>query len=279
MTTKRQLVSSVLAASAAAALSFTLTAPAAAANAHTTAPDNGTTVTQQEDRQLTPIDRRYWSDPELRRVLGPPVDSEQDLGEISYRQFENGWMYHTSSTGVHETHGAIADKYTEVGTHYTYGVPVTDELSTPDGVGRFNYFEGTDAIGTASIYWTRYTGAQGTWGPVQQFWGDHGWETGFLSYPTTTTADTPHKPGVFSHFLGADGSGASVYWSPDTGAHSVQGTIREEWAQLGWEDSWLGFPTSNEYDIPGGKRSDFQGGFITWNASTGIATAHRYSSE
>lgn len=276
MKTKRPLIGSALAATAAAALSLSLAVPASGVSAHTAMPGNGSALTQVETQEFTPIERRYWSDPELRQLLGNPVDTEYDLGEISYQEFEYGYLYYTPSTGVHEVHGEIADKYTQVGTHEAYGVPTTDELPTPDGVGRFNAFEGTDTIGLASIYWTPMTGAQGVWGPVREFWADHGYETGYLSYPTTTTADTPRNPGVFSHFLGADGHGASVYWSSDSGAHSVQGTIRQKWAQLGWEDSYLGFPTSNEYDIPGGKRSDFEGGYIIWNASTGIATDYPY---
>jgi stage II sporulation protein D len=49
----------------------------------------------------------------------------------------------------------------------------------------------------------------------------------------------------------------------------VRGAIRARWAQLGWENSRLGFPTSDEYAIPGGRRSDFQGGYITWTPATG----------
>jgi hypothetical protein len=31
----------------------------------------------------------------------------------------------------------------------------------------------------------------------------------------------------------------------------------------------LGYPVSNQYDVPGGKRNDFQRGSIVWDARTG----------
>ena len=42
---------------------------------------------------------------------------------------------------------------------------------------------------------------------------------------------------------------------------------------LGWEAGALGYPVSDEYDAPGGKRSDFQHGSITWSAATNEARA------
>ena len=51
--------------------------------------------------------------------------------------------------------------------------------------------------------------------------------------------------------------------------------IRDLWAQLGWENSQLGFPTSDEFAIAGGgRRSNFQNGcYIDWFPATG-ATAY-----
>ncbi|MGI8680035.1 MAG: hypothetical protein ACR2LX_15405, partial [Jatrophihabitans sp.] len=34
------------------------------------------------------------------------------------------------------------------------------------------------------------------------------------------------------------------------------------------------YPTSDELNDPIGKRSNFQGGYITWNATTNTATAY-----
>jgi len=49
---------------------------------------------------------------------------------------------------------------------------------------------------------------------------------------------------------------------------AVQGAIYAQWASLGYERSGLGYPITDEYAIPGGRRNDFVHGTITWQAST-----------
>jgi len=52
-----------------------------------------------------------------------------------------------------EVHGDIRKKYDALGgPGGPLGLPLTDETATPDGVGRFNHFQG------GSIYWTPRTG-------------------------------------------------------------------------------------------------------------------------
>jgi len=52
----------------------------------------------------------------------------------------------------------------------------------------------------------------------------------------------------------------------------VYGAIRAKWAELGWENSALGYPMSDEYAVTGGRESEFQKGYITHNATTGALT-------
>ncbi len=89
-----------------------------------------------------------------------------------------------------------------------------------------------------------------------------------LFAPTTTPElTTPDTIGRYNHFDG--GTGGSIYWTPATGAFSVHGAIRGHWASLGWELSSLGYPVSDEYAVPGGARSDFQHGSLTYRFSDG----------
>ncbi|MFZ1029010.1 MAG: peptidoglycan DD-metalloendopeptidase family protein, partial [Limnoraphis robusta] len=41
--------------------------------------------------------------------------------------------------------------------------------------------------------------------------------------------------------------------------------LQREYNDLGGSGSWLGFPTRREYDWNGGKRTDFEGGYIYWD--------------
>jgi len=50
----------------------------------------------------------------------------------------------------------------------------------------------------------------------------------------------------------------------------VMGGIFEKYKAMGYSSSWLGFPISDEYDVTGGARSDFEGGNISWTPQGGM---------
>src|SRR5664280_1380267 len=184
------------------------------------------------------------------------------LAGARMEDFAGGKIYWSPGTGAHEVHGAILGKYLEWGGPAGYGLPVTDETTTPDGVGRFNHFDGG-----RSIYWTPGTGAHTVYGAIRAEWQGLGWERSTLGYPATDEGDGL-TGARYNHF-----QAGSIYWSPSTGAHEVHGAIRDTWATLGWEHGALGLPTSDEFAITGGRQSDFQGGYITWTP-TGGAVVH-----
>jgi hypothetical protein len=193
--------------------------------------------------------------------LGFPLTDEWPTPDLGgrFNHFQGGSIYWTSSTGAHEVHGAIRDKWSALGWERgLLGYPLTDELPTPDGVGRFNHFQG------GSVYWSPATGAHEVHGAIRDKWSALGWERGFLGYPLTDESATPDGIGRFNHF-----QGGSVYWSPATGAHEVHGLIRDRWSALGWERGVLGYPITDEFTVPGGRQSSFQGGFLRFTAATG----------
>jgi len=51
--------------------------------------------------------------------------------------------------------------------------------------------------------------------------------------------------------------------------HDLLGGIRNAYVAAGGAPGSLGFPTTDEYDSNGGKRQDFEGGSIIWNATAG----------
>jgi uncharacterized protein with LGFP repeats len=167
----------------------------------------------------------------------------------------------------------IGQKYKALGGPTSVlGFPITDETGTPDGVGRFNHFSSTDGFG-ASIYWTPSTGAWSIHGAIRAKWASLGWETSFMGYPVTDETGTPDGVGRFNHFSSDDGFGASIYWTPSTGAWSIHGAILAKWASMGWERSCLGYPVTDEFGIAGGRQSNLQGGFIAYSFSSGQANS------
>ncbi|MCX2732481.1 hypothetical protein OOZ19_19750 [Saccharopolyspora sp. NFXS83] len=257
---------------AAAAVPLALAGPAATA---ATAPEPAAQTAQAEQQAFTAIEDRYWNDAALRELLGEPVDSEQNAEKFNYQQYQHGWMFQNLGDGaVTAIQGDIAARYTELGGAPELGAATTDELVAPDGVGRYNHFTGGSVH--PSIYWTPDTGAQAVWGPVRDFWESKGWEVGYLGYPTKSTSTTADGAGAYNHFVGPDGAGASVYWSDESGAHSVQGDIRDVWAGQGWETGTLGYPTTDELVVADGvgRYNEFAGtggepGAAYWSPDSG----------
>ncbi|HEY9631344.1 MAG TPA: hypothetical protein V6C84_28980 [Coleofasciculaceae cyanobacterium] len=195
--------------------------------------------------------------------LGAPTTPETTApdGVGAFRHFANGSIYWSPATGAHEVHGLIRSKWSSLGWERSFlGYPLTDELATPDGRGRYNHFQG------GSIYWTSETGAHEVHGDIRGKWSSLGWERSFLGYPLTDESVTPDGRGRYNHF-----QGGSIYWTPQTGAHEVHGAIRGKWAELGWERSFLGYPLTDELVTPDGRGryNHFQGGSIYWTPQTG----------
>jgi uncharacterized protein with LGFP repeats len=82
---------------------------------------------------------------------------------------------------------------------------VSDETTTPDGIGRYNHFQG------GSIYWTPQTGAHEVHGFIRNKWAFLRWERGRLKYPTSDEfQDGPYRRSNFQ--------GGYIRWSEKTGA-------------------------------------------------------------
>ena len=197
-------------------------------------------------------------------VLGAPLDNEFDTPGVAgarTEDFARGKIYWSPSTGAYEVHGAILDKYLEWGGPASYGLPVTNETTTPDGVGRFNHF-----TNGRSIYWTPGTGAHTVYGAIRAEWQGLGWELGIMGYPITDESDA--TGGRYNGF-----QGGAIVWSPASGAHETHGAIRAQWAAQDYERGPLGFPVTDEFAIPNGRQSTFQHGYLTWDSRTGAVKA------
>ena len=195
--------------------------------------------------------------------LGPESPTPDGVG--SFRHYQFGSIYWTPQTGAHEVHGAIREKWAALGWE-NFGYPATDETGTPDGVGRFNHFHNIQNNGDSSIYWTPQTDAHEVHGAIREKWASLGWE--HSGYPVTDETGTPDGMGRFNHFHNIQNNGdSSIYWTPQTGAHEVHGAIREKWASLGWERSWLGYPSTDEFQTADltWQCNHFQNGSIIWS--------------
>ncbi len=94
---------------------------------------------------------------------------------------------------------------------------------------------------------------------------------GLLGNSTGSEAVAPDNVGHYQHF-----QGGSIYWTPATCAREVNGSIHALWANLGWERSVLGYPTTDETMTPDGvgRYNHFQHGSIYWTPLTGAHEVH-----
>jgi hypothetical protein len=101
--------------------------------------------------------------------------------------------------------------------------------------------------------------------PVEEKYTELGDAGSFLGAPTTPEKTAPDGVGKYRHY-----AGGSIYWHPQTGAHAVRGLIRQAWADQGWEQSFLGYPLTDEIDTVSGagKVTRFQGGDLIWRPQT-----------
>ena len=114
--------------------------------------------------------------------------------------------------------------------------------------------------------------------PIDQHYKNH---SALLGEPLHEERACPDGVGRYRTYRNG-----SIHWHPDTGAWETHGAIRGVWAELGWENGFLGYPTSDESDFSNfdyivgvlgdpymeetpeprilGRKSFFQGGCVVW---------------
>ena len=161
---------------------------------------------------------------------------------------------------------AIREKWAAVGKERSpLGDSVGDEVPTFDGVGRWQQFKG------GMISWHPETGAHIVWGKIGERWLEIGREQ--FGYPITdelVRADGRGRGNDFRALHLPHKPVASIFWSPETGAHEVFGAIREKWTELGAERSSLGYPVSPEQAQADGRVQRFQRGSLFWSPQSGV---------
>ncbi|MQY19770.1 LGFP repeat-containing protein [Nocardia macrotermitis] len=156
--------------------------------------------------------------------------------------------------GAFDVGGAIEKAYDKAGGASFFGNPTGPESAAQGG--RFQVFERG-----CSIYWSVGTDAHDVCGLIRDKYAELGWERSPLGFPLSNESKAGNDgAGRYNMF-----PGGVIYWSEDTGAHAVWGSIAGVWQGNGAEKGRYGYPTSDEYDYNDGKAQDFQGGRITWH--------------
>ncbi|MGY1690050.1 LGFP repeat-containing protein [Geodermatophilus sp. SYSU D01105] len=198
-------------------------------------------------------------------VLGLPTTDDVPAARGGARaSLQGGVIYWSSSTGAHVVRGAVLQRWRALGgAGGELGYPTASYSNTPGVVGgKANQFSG------GSIFWSRDTGARVLRGAVLERYVAAGGPR-VLGFPTTddVAAGSGRKVTL---------TGGAIYWSQATGAQVVLGAAATEYARLGAEASYLGFPVSSTTVSGNEARTEFQGGYILVDQE-GRPTAHRNS--
>ncbi|MBT1258277.1 LGFP repeat-containing protein [Rhodococcus erythropolis] len=164
-----------------------------------------------------------------------------------------------------EVCGAIRDKYNSLGAQWGFlSFPTSGEQTSPDGHGKFTTFV------NGPIYWSAAGGAHPVLNSFLNRWGVHGYEMGWLGYPTTD--EIVHADGVGRRQEFQNGA-IYVAFQNAIGSAIKNGPIRDKWNGVGAETpgSVLGYLTGDEIPLPDGqgRMARFQRGVVYWHPSTG----------
>jgi len=197
------------------------------------------------NEMISKIDAKYAQN----TWLGAATTGYETLNGGMFRHYEGGSIYIGNDVGeAHEVHGHIRDKWANLGWENSFlGYPTTDELTTPDGVGRYNHFQ------NGSIYWYPNAGAFEVHGLIRDKWAELGWERSVLGYPLSDELDTADGQGKYTKF-----QNGRIYYHPTYGTHFIKyGKIYLNWADGGFETGSIGYPTSDTYTENGYDKQSF----------------------
>lgn len=201
-----------------------------------------------------------------KSAIGYLITDESDATKHRARKslFSKGGIYWSSSTGALPVLGQIFLDYENLGESAVLGLPSNAESNIPGGKQQIfqsaRMYHKNGAARAHEVHGrilTRFLASGGT-----NKWG----------FPITDEVDirkSSSNPSQ-SRIIGksSEFENAIFYWSSRTDAYEVHGDIRRKYQASGGPPGQLGFPTSNEQNIPGysgaGRMNTFEKGSICW---------------
>ncbi|MFF2347221.1 hypothetical protein [Pseudarthrobacter sp. NPDC058119] len=226
----------------------------------------------------------------------------------SWRGFQGGAIMFSPASGAAVSAGPIRDKWASAGFEWgSLGYPVTDVVTGLKEGGAFQNYQGGSilwtpangaiiSVGAIRNVWAGQNFEHGVLGyPITDEYGTSGggvaqnYQGGVIyfvpnvgTYAVSGSIFTKHESmgrslgaavssqvaikngGLYQNF-----QNGSILWSPATGAHVSIGATRGAWAQAGYENGFLGYPTSDELPVDGGVKQSYHGGSIYWTVALG----------
>ncbi len=206
------------------------------------------------------INTAYWALPN-RAELGYLVADEMNGARAGSRKslFSGGGLYWSRSTGVVPVLGQTWVDYEGLGESGAIGLPLAPAVAIPGGASQVfqnaQMFWQTTAAKAYEVHGAILAKYVATGGPAR--WG----------FPVSNEGDVRKDAAVIGR--ASQFEHCTIYWSAGSGAWEVHGDIRARFLSSGGPSGPLGFPTSDESDVPGaaGRYNTFQHGSIVWFGS------------
>jgi len=205
---------------------------------------------------------KWRADGNLRRALGALASDEIDARRGGSRKsvFVNGCIYWSPQSGAFPVLGRMYLDYELIGEGVSaIGLPVADE-ETIGGGKRQRFQSGkmffrTGASNAFEVHGAILAKYEAAGGPSQ------------FGFPNSHEEDVLRGTSVIGKMSEFDG--CTIYWSTATPASITFGGIRDAYRSAGGPLGDLGFPTSDEANVPGAtvpmRYNTFQHGSIVWN--------------
>ena len=192
--------------------------------------------------------------------LGFLVSNEMDakVGGARKNLFSQGAIYWSGGTGAVPVLGHFYIDYEAMGEAGAIGLPTA--IATVISGGKEQIFQGArmylknsapKAFEVHGDILAKFlsTGGVTTWG-----------------YPITNEFDIKNASNVLGR--ASEFENCTIYWRSGIGAHEVHGSIRDTYIHLGGAVGQLGFPSSDEQNVPGASAparcNSFQNGSLFW---------------
>ena len=197
-----------------------------------------------------------------KNIMGFLITDESDTTRRYGKKslFSKGGIYWSSATGAHPVLGQIYVEYENTDESRAWGFPIKPQKFITGGIEqefqgcRFYYRNG--AASAHEVHGSILAKFLATGGTSK--WG----------FPVSNETDV--KKGASTIGKYSEFEGCTFYWRNGVGAFEVHGQIRKKYHETGGPLSDLGFPTSDESNIPGAagaKANTFQKGSILWYGS------------
>ncbi len=190
--------------------------------------------------------------------MGYPVSSVNWDGKGWWQSYQNGAIIGTVKTGFWESMGQIRERWGTMGyQNSTLGYPKGAVINAGNNQSWQEYENGF-------IIWGTETGAWESKGGIRERWGQLGYQSGKMGFPTG--AETWTNGGWSQTY-----QNGAIVGKDSTGYWESEGQLRSRWQQLNSQSGIMGYPKGHAITTSDKNTSwqEYENGYLYWTSKNG----------